>query len=617
MFCFCHRLVIALVIMLAPGPSQAAGTLGQYEEPAQLRRHLRHVDGSTKGMVVSATRASSQVGAAVLAEGGNAVDAAVAVGFALAVSWPEAGNLGGGGFFVVKMPGQPVAVLDHREVAPASASRNMYLDAHGEVIPGASEVGWRAVAVPGSVAGLWDLHRRYGKQPWKRLVAPALRMAREGVVVDWALRESIGSQADKLSRFPASRSIFLKSDDKGNWTAPEVGSRLKQVDLARTLSLIATRGASGFYEGQVAQSWAQQMTASGGLVTAEDLKNYRTVWREPLHARVLGYDVYTMPPPSSGGGTLVAMLRAVEALGSEKFAGVQGWSAAQVDLMVHIMKFAFRDRALFYGDPDFANVPLNLLTGQDGARVAARQIATAVAQGRALSAAAITTYTEDRLGAAKAAAKPEPAAAPESPDGETTHFSVADGRGGWVSATTTLNSSFGSGVVLPGTGVVLNNEMDDFTSKPGAPNLYGLIQGEANSIGPGKRPLSSMTPTLVAEVSGGSGDRREVRILAALGSPGGPTIINQVFLMILDVFLRKRDVSLAVANPRFHHQWLPDRIMLEPAGFSPDTIKALVAAGHDVVTRPAPFGAAHIIFSRNGVFEAGVDPRLGGAAAFP
>jgi gamma-glutamyltranspeptidase/glutathione hydrolase len=563
-------------------------------------------------MVVSATQVSSEVGAKILSKGGNAVDAAVATAFALAVTWPEAGNIGGGGFFLVKMPGDSVRVLDSREVAPGAASRSMYLDESGNVRPGDSTVGWKAVAVPGTVRGLYMLHQKYGSLPWKKVVEPAEHLAAKGITVDSDLARSISGQAEKLAKFESTRQIFLRWGEAAN-LAPPIGATLVQRDLAKTLRAIREQGDKGFYQGAVARAFdqAKAQTKGAAMISAADLAHYTAVWREPLVENFADKVIYTMPPPSSGGGTLIAMIKMLQRSGNGSLGKLTGWDADQINLLAHIMKFAFRDRAEFYGDPDFSNVPLGTLLSDEGAEFGAERIKKALERG-VISSEEVKTWTSV---SATDQASFRNAQSAEKKSENTTHFSVADGRGGWVSCTTTLNTSFGSGVVLPGTGVLLNNEMDDFTSKPGAPNVYGLIQSEANAIAPRKRPLSSMTPTLVALPGVQQG--AEPRIVAAVGSPGGPTIINQVFLILIDLFIKNRDPQSAVSTPRFHHQWMPDRIFLEPGQFSMDTVKVLLKMGHSLETRDAPMGAAHIIVEKNGIFEAGVDPRLGGAAAFP
>jgi gamma-glutamyltranspeptidase/glutathione hydrolase len=611
----CRSVILLLALMFSSFFCSSVLVAGpSHIEPAAISGRQRSVVASGTGMVVSATSLSSEVGAKVLAKGGNAVDAAVATAFALAVTWPEAGNIGGGGFFLVKMPGDAVRVLDSREVAPSAASRSMYLDESGNVRPGDSTVGWRAVAVPGTVRGLYMLHQKYGKLPWKQVVEPAEHLAAKGITVDSDLARSISGQAEKLARFESTRQIFLRWGEGAN-LAPPIGATLVQRDLAKTLRAIREQGDKGFYQGAVARAFdqAKAQTKGAAMISAADLANYSAVWREPLVASFADKVIYTMPPPSSGGGALIAMIKMLQKYGTGSLAKLTGWDADQINLLAHIMKFAFRDRADFYGDPDFSNVPLGTLLSDEGAKFAAERIQKALELG-VISAEAVKTWTSvsatDQAPSSSGSGQTS-----ERKSENTTHFSVADGRGGWVSCTATLNTSFGSWVVLPGTGVVLNNEMDDFTAKPGSPNVYGLIQSEANAIAPGKRPLSSMTPTLVALPAVQNG--AEPRIMAAIGSPGGPTIINQVFLILIDLLIKNRDPQSAVSTPRFHHQWMPDRIFLEPAQFSMDTIKILQKMGHSLETRAVPMGAAHIIVENDGIFEAGVDPRLGGAAAFP
>lgn len=618
-FLSCVLLFLATEVSLAgpdPMPSGSAG--GILVVPHEVDHFQRHVPTSKKGMVVSATRLASEAGAQVLERGGNAADAAVATAFALAVTWPEAGNLGGGGFCLTKMPGRPIEALDHRETAPQAARPEMYLDAQGEIIPEASTLGWKAVAVPGSAAGLELLHKRLGHLDWKSLVEPAEVLAREGFIVDAGLLKSILRSQDKLVLFEASKKIFLPrniGDGKGGHP-PELGTLFVQKDLAQSLSEIAKKGSAAFYEGSIAQALADAMKKEGGLITDKDLVSYQAVWRQPVSAQFGDYEVHSMPPPSSGGGTLISMLRILEALGLDQFEKQTPFNAKEIDVLTHAMKFAFRDRALFYGDPDFAQIPLNTLVSLESAQWAAAEIRKRL-HGRVIPATEVKTFTQQQF--------PQVPALDgklSAPEGNTTHFSVADGRGGWVSCTTTLNSAFGSGVVAPGTGIVLNNEMDDFTSQVGKPNLYGLIQGQNNAIAPGKRPLSSMTPTLITRGSSGQSGKSSTpdkdEVIAAIGTPGGPTIINQVLLITLGLFVKQWDPVFAVSAPRFHHQWQPDVLFAEPNVFSSETIDVLLSMGHNVTIRSHPIGAAHVIVhDHDGFFQAGADPRLAGYAAYP
>ncbi len=596
---FASSVFVCLVLGALPLMALASGQLTQ---PSEVRP-TRHSPSSPDGMVVSATRHASEVGAKVLQDGGNAADAAVATAFALAVTWPAAGNLGGGGFLLASLDGKSVEVLDHREVAPLAATANMYQNSAGEVVPGLSTVGWKAVGVPGSVKGLADLHKRFGKLPWARLVEPAVRLARDGFIVDSGLHRSIAASAEKLSQFSSSRKIFLSFGNQRKGPPP-VGSVFRQPDLAKTLQSIAQEGDKGFYRGWVAAAMEKSMADSGGLITRADLKQYRSVWRKPLAATFAGHTIHTMPPPSSGGGSLIALLKVAEELGLDQAKSHFRWSGAEIHTLVQIMKHVFRDRSEFYADPQFHPVPLDSMLSSSSFQDIAKSVRKAGSQSLAAkNVETVTSKKHAKRGASQSGRASE----------QTTHFSVADGRGGWVSLTTTLNSSFGSGVVLPGTGVLLNNEMDDFTSKPGHPNLYGLIQGEANAIQPKKRPLSSMTPTLISrKLPNGKSE-----IVAAVGSPGGPTIINQVFLMTLDLLVKKWSPAAVVAAPRFHHQWLPDRVFMEPAAFSQDVVEELLKRGHDVQIRGGTLGAAHIIALRNGLYEGGADPRLPGAVAIP
>ena len=518
------------------------------------------------GMVVSDSMLASEAGRDALRRGGNAVDAAVATALALAVVYPSAGNLGGGGFMIVKMGGESLAV-DFREKAPLAAARTMYV-AKGED----STLGYQAVAVPGTPAGLWAAHRKYGKLPWSSLVRPARRLAAEGFVLSRGLARSIES-VKGFDAFPASVAQFRKRG------VPYAGGdRFRQPDLARTLQKLE-KGPDDFYRGETARRLVLAMRGNGGLITMKDLAQYAPVMRVPLRATVRGEEVLTMPPPSSGGIALLQMLRIVE--------GKLGGPGAveTIHVTVEAMKRAFADRAEFLGDPDFVKVPTEALLSQSRMDRYRAEI-----KGRATPADAI----RPKLDSLK--------------EGDhTTHFSVVDSQGNAVSLTYTLNTGFGSKVVAPGTGFLLNNEMDDFASAPGRPNTYGLIQGEANAIAPGKRPLSSMTPTILL---------KDGRVALVLGSPGGPTIINTVFETILNVTEWKMDVQRAVTAPRYHHQWRPDRISYEPFAFSADTIRALEAKGHVFAKVPSDQGSCHAIqVLSDGWLAAGCDPRLPDAGA--
>jgi len=492
------------------------------------------------GMVVSSEPWASKAGLDILRAGGNAVDAAVAVGFALAVTYPVAGNLGGGGFMLIRLPNGETMVVDYREAAPAAASRDMYLNPQGEFIPEASTVGARAAAVPGTVAGLALAHKKYGKLSWARVLAPALRLARKGFPVSHALSASLHEHQEFLSKFAESRRIFLRG---GRLYEP--GDLLVQRDLARTLRSLARHGPDVFYRGWIAKALAASSEKHGGLIKVEDLAQYEAKFRPPLRGHFRGYEILSVPLPSSGGVGLIEMLNVLEPLDL----GTPN-SFHSMRLMVETMRRAYADRATYLGDADFGRVPVAGLTSPDYAA----RLREEILQG-----------------------KPAAPVRPGQPLGfgspETTHYSVIDAEGLSVANTYTLNGGYGCGVTVEGAGFLLNNEMDDFAAKPGVPNLFGLVQGEANAIAPRKRPLSSMTPTIALQDG-------KVRLI--LGSPGGGTILNTVLEVLLDVLAFKMPVREAVAAPRFHHQWLPDKLVLEQWGFSADTLERLQQAGYQI-----------------------------------
>jgi gamma-glutamyltranspeptidase/glutathione hydrolase len=513
-------------------------------------------------MVVSSQSLASQAGAEMMKRGGNAIDAAVATGFTLAVTYPIAGNLGGGGFMLLHLEDGRDVAIDYRETAPAAATATMYLDADGTPLKGnkSSTTGWRASGVPGTVAGLayaWE-HFGSGKLSWAELIEPARRLAEEGFPVSQGAAASFRGAARLLEQDPESRRIFLK-----NGEFFRAGEILRQPELAETLARIQRFGAREFYEGETAKRFAEAMLANGGLLTRADLTNYRVVVRQPLRGSYRGYDVVTMPPPSSGG---IALLQMFAMLEPHDVAAMGHHSAAKYHLFTEAMRRAFRDRAEYLGDPDFVSVPVEQLLDRDYAR---QRMADFDPQ-RA-------TSSRDLPPGLGPAAKPPPAESPQ-----TTHFSVTDAAGNAVSNTYTLNGSYGSGVTVPGIGVLMNNEMDDFTTAAGKPNAYGLVQGSANAIAPGKRPLSSMTPTLMF---------KDGRLVLVTGSPGGPTIINTVLQVISNVIDHGMPVMQAVDAPRIHHQWLPDVLTYERYGMSADTAAALRAKGHTLKERASYEGA--------------------------
>jgi gamma-glutamyltranspeptidase/glutathione hydrolase len=545
----------------------------------QLEAASRTPARGQHGMVVSVCPIASKIGVDILKQGGNAMDAAVAVGFALAVTWPSAGNIGGGGFMIVHdaHSGEDVAI-DYREMAPAAAHRDMYLDSNGQLDADRSTRGHLAVGVPGTVGGLLLVLERYGALDRRTVLAPAIRLADEGFPVSYHLARSLKGGKGRLGDFPESKRIFL---DEGRFY--QEGDLLVQKDLAKMLRLIAARGREGFYDGEVARLVAEEMKTHGGAITADDMKNYRPKVREPVVGTYRGHTVVSMPPPSSGGTILIEMLNMIE---PEDVASLGHNSSAGIHMLTEVMKRAFADRAEFMGDADFSPVPYRALITKSYARK--RRVG--------IDAKRATPSKRIRNG------KPQPAESEE-----TTHFSVIDKDGNAVSNTYTLNSSYGSGVAVTGAGFLLNNQMDNFAAKVGSPNQYGLLQGEANAIEAGKRPLSSMSPTIVLQDS-------KVRLVA--GTPGGPTIINTVFQVIVNVVDHQMTIQEAVDAPRVHHQWMPDRLRFERKGLVRDVRETLEAKGHDLEVS-SPIGDAHAIYvdPKTGIRLGGADPRRGGEAA--
>jgi gamma-glutamyltranspeptidase/glutathione hydrolase len=490
-------------------------------------------------MVVSAHQAASDAGRQILRAGGNAVDAAVAVGFALAVVHPAAGNIGGGGFMVIRSNNGAAYALDYREAAPAGASRDMFLDAEGE-LTNKSRIGHLASGVPGATAGLLAAHERFGRLSRAAVLAPAIRLARDGVVLTESEARSLGRAAPRLRQFDGSARQFLVDGE-----APPAGALFRQPDLARTLEAIRDRGADGFYRGWVADSIAAEMERGGGLITREDLAMYRAKWRAPVRFTYRGHTIWSMPPASSGGVTLAMILNILEGYDPLPAFG----TPALMHLEAEAMRRAFTDRNRLLGDPDFESVPIMMMASKEHA------------------AAARADIDPNR-------ATPTPPFDPSIVDGtNTTHYSVVDAEGNAVSTTTTINFGYGSFVTVRGAGFLLNNEMDDFATAPGRPNGFGLVQGEVNAIEPGKRMLSAMTPSVVV----GPDDQLKM----VVGSPGGPTIITQVMHVISNVIDHGMSLADAVAAPRSHHQALPDELRLEgPEGFSEATLDALRALGH-------------------------------------
>jgi gamma-glutamyltranspeptidase/glutathione hydrolase len=505
------------------------------------------------GMVASTERVASQIGVEVMKRGGNAVDAAVAVAFALAVVYPTAGNLGGGGFMMIRRSDGSATAIDYREMAPAAATREMYIGPDGQLIKGegSSLLGYRAAGVPGTVAGMAFALKKYGsgKLTWMELIEPARKLAAGGFAVTHRMEKMLQDHQKILSPFADSRRIFLR-DGKPY----REGEILRQPELAATLARLQKKGAREFYEGETARLIAEDMQRNRGLITRDDLLGYTVKERVPLRGSYRGHEIISMPPPSSGGAVLLEMLNILEGFDLKK---LQPFSSEYYHLLVESMRRAYADRAEYMGDTDFGSVPIE---GMIDKTYAERQRSTINPERASLSSEI-------------SAGKP-----PGHESAQTTHFTVVDAAGNAVSNTYTLNGGFGSGVVAKGTGVLLNNEMDDFTSKPGEPNMFGAIQSARNAIAPRKRPLSSMTPTFVLRPDG--------NLYFAIGTPGGTTIINTVLQVITNVIDHGMNLQEAIDSPRIHHQWLPDKILDEPLGLSADTRRALEARNHQFVAEP-------------------------------
>jgi gamma-glutamyltranspeptidase / glutathione hydrolase len=561
-----HRAVLAVVITALSSqwwPALHAAS----REPVRARH----------GIVASTNEIASRVGVEVMKRGGNAIDAAIAVAFALAVTHPAAGNLGGGGFMMIRTRDGRSTAIDYREMAPAAAHRNVYLDKDGNLIEGegGSLVGYRAAGVPGTVRGMELALKKYGsgKLSWAQLVEPARKLAAEGFIVNRELARSLRGNDDYLSQYPETKRIYLKG---GNFY--EEGELFRQPDLAATFSRLQRLGPNEFYEGQTARLIVADMKRNNGLMTMEDLRGYVAKERVPLRSTYRGYKVISMPPPSSGGAVLIEMLNILEGFDLKAFDSA---SSDRYHLMTEAMRRAFADRAEYMGDSDFVKVPVAGLIDKAYAEKLRSTIDTQRASASAEVRAGRPLGYESE---------------------ETTHFTVVDAAGNAVANTYTLNNSYGSAAVAKGTGIILNDEMDDFAAKPGTPNMYGLIQGERNAVAPHKRPLSAMTPTFVL--------RKDGSLWFTVGSPGGPTIINTVLTVITNVVDYGMNIQQAIDAPRIHHQWLPDELVFEPYGMSGDTQAALTRRGHKLA-KPRYLGDAEgiMIEEKTGVRLGATDPR--------
>ena len=529
------------------------------------------------GMVASTNEVASRVGVEIMKRGGNAVDAAIAVAFALAVTHPAAGNLGGGGFMMIRLKDGRTTAIDYREMAPAAAHRDVYLDKNGKLIEGegGSLVGYRAAGVPGTVRGMELALKKYGsgKLTWAQLVEPARRLAANGFTVTYSLARSLRNTKDYLSTYAETKRIYLKGG-----VLYKEGELFRQPELAATFARLQRFGPNEFYEGESARMIAADMKRNNGLMTLEDLRGYIAKERTPLRGNYRGHEIISMPPPSSGGAVLIEMLNVLEGF---DLRALEASSSDRYHLMAEAMRRAFADRAEYMGDTDFVKVPVAGLIDKSYATTLRSTIKTDRA----------STSTEVRAG------RP---AGYESDD--TTHFTVVDADGNAVANTYTLNDSYGSSATVKGTGILLNNEMDDFAAKPGTPNMYGLIQGERNAVAPRKRPLSAMTPTIVL--------RKDGSLWFTIGSPGGPTIINTVLCVITNVIDYDMNIQQAIDAPRIHHQWLPDEMVGEPLGLSGDTQRALTARGH-ALAKQRYLGDAEgiMIEEKTGIRLGATDPR--------
>lgn len=546
------------------------GTISFADTPILKGESRFHSSRSRHGMVVAGEELAARAGLEVLREGGNAVDAAVTTAFALAVTLPRAGNLGGGGFMLIRSPKGQVYALDFREKAPAGATRDMFLDDQGKVDRQKASTGALCVGVPGTVAGLEEALSRHGTISLRRAVSPAERMAREGIPATPWLSEGLASVQSKLKDFPATAAAYYPAGE-----APRIGEVFLQPDLAWSLRRLAEKGGADFYKGELAARILKCMDTYSGVITAADLNSYEPVWRRPLSGKFGDYRVYSMPPPSSGGVHLIQMLNVLE---GREFKASRHNSAAELHFMAETMRRAYADRSRWLGDPDYFKVPLDWLLSPSYARELRSSIDEASA----------TPSSQVR------ASRPP---GWESPD--TTHLSVVDKDGWAVSLTTTINFSYGSGLVAEGTGFLLNNEMDDFAAAPGQANAFGMLGGDANSIQPGKRPLSSMTPTIV---------ERDGRLAAVLGAPGGSRIITSVYQVLVNALGYGFNAQTAVSMPRIHHQWFPDRLYYEH-GVGPETLEGLRALGHKVELMPSMGHVMLILVRPDGSLEGGADPR--------
>jgi len=569
------RILLALLFVF----NFQAIVYAQLDEGAVIRYDdLQHPVLGASGMVAAQNRLAAETGAQILADGGNAVDAAIATGFSLAVTLPRAGNLGGGGFMLIHDAANDENIaIDYREMAPQKATRDMYLDENGDVDTKRSRFSHLAAGVPGTVSGFYTAHKKFGRLPWKKLLQPAIRQAREGIVVSYDLANFLRTRQSYLCRNETACAYYYKADGKPY----EAGELLMQADLAKSLERIAEQGPDAFYKGDIAELIAAEMKRGGGLVDAASLAAYKPAIRQAATGNYRGYGIVTMPPPSSGGIHVLQMLNILEQF---PVTDMGAGSADSIHLLAEVARLAFADRSKHLGDPDHYEVPVDWLTSKEYGE----QLAALIDMQRARDSNDVLPGTEPAY---------------ESED--TTHFSVMDSDGNVVANTFTLNFSFGSGIAVPGAGFLLNNEMDDFSAKPGVMNAFGMLGGDANAVAAGKRPLSSMTPTIVFA---------DGEPWFATGSPGGSRIITVVLQMIVNVIDHGMNIAEAANAPRMHHQWYPDVLTLEP-GFSPDTIRILQQRGHNVQNSRTSSGSTQTVAHRNGLFRGASDTRRPGAGS--
>ena len=561
---------IVIVFLLSCSSSSNQTAQQQQQNPAdQFLQDRTHGVLSDSAMVVCAHPEAAEVGMNILKAGGNAIDAAIAVQFALAVVYPNAGNLGGGGFMLLRLKSGEVNALDFREKAPSASSKDMFINkATGEVDREIIETSHLASGVPGSVDGMWTAHQKYGTMPWEKLIQPAIDLAQKGFPLTQMQAEDLNDLQIELKKLNKGKNYFIKS----KWSD---GDSLIQMDLANTLINIRDKGREGFYSGEVAEKIEKEMRSHNGIITLDDLKNYHSVWRTPVSGTYKNYKVISMPPPSAGGIALIQLLNMMENYPLKRW-GFQSLNA--IHIMTEAEKRVYADRATWLGDPDFTNVPTQQLTSKKYTSQRMYNVDTInIIPSKDIAAGNFPDYESE----------------------ETTHFSIVDQYGNAVAITTTLNDSYGSRIVVAGCGFILNNEMDDFSAKPGEPNLYGLIGGEANAIVPNKRMLSNMTPTIIL---------KDNNLFMVIGTPGGSTIITSVFQNILNVFEFDMTMQESINAPRFHHQWVPDEIKLEN-NFDKTTADALTKQGYKIVFR-APMGRVDaILLYDNKMMEGGADPR--------